>query len=184
MRPELIAKIKSEAIPQAIPWLLKLEEMNACEPALDWCIEGQFETLESAWEACEDATYLAWLVPRCPGFEAVKNNFSRAILEIARTVEHLSPAAKHCNDVNEAYLDGKATLEELKNAAANATAYAAEAAYYPASAAKANAAYYAAEAAYYPAYATYYATEAGTPLSVSAEIIRKHVACPTLPKGE
>lgn len=47
-------------------------------------------------------------------------------LRVARTVEHLSEAAKVCNDVTERFIAGEATTEELKRARyhASAAAYA------------------------------------------------------------
>jgi len=48
-------------------------------------------------------------------------------LRIARTVEHLSSAAKACNDVTERYIAGEATVEDLKYAFASDAAFAAAA---------------------------------------------------------
>jgi hypothetical protein len=59
-------------------------------------------------------------------------------LRVARTVEHLSPDAKACNDVTERYLTGDATRDELRSADAAQAAYAADS----------DAARYAAHAAY------------------------------------
>ena len=65
-------------------------------------------------------------------------------LRVARTVEHLSPDAKACNDVTERFIAGDATNEEMRAArvaaasdAAYAAGYAAYAAGYAASAADA-----------------------------------------------
>jgi len=77
-------------------------------------------------------------------------------LRVARTVEHLSPNAKKLNDVNERFLSGEVSREDLKAAE--------KAAYYAAAHNAANAAYNAAEkAAYYANYAAnaaYYAAKA------------------------
>ena len=76
-------------------------------------------------------------------------------LRVARTVEHLSPSAKACNDITERFLAGDATGEELRSAAAYA-------AYAAGTAAAADAAYAAgtATAAYTAAYAAGTATAA------------------------
>jgi hypothetical protein len=85
----------------------------------------------------------------CLRTEPTPGRIQRFALAIARRVEHLSPAAKACNDVTERYLDGTATKAEIEAAAD--TAYVAA---YTASTA-ANAAAYAANAA---AHAVVYAT--------------------------
>jgi len=79
-------------------------------------------------------------------------------LRVARTVEHLSPDSKACNDVTERYLTGDATRDELRSAAADA-AYAVddEAAYAARYAARYAAYAHAADATRYAAYAARYA---------------------------
>jgi hypothetical protein len=84
----------------------------------------------------------------CLRTEPTPDRIQRFALAIARRVEHLSPAAKACNDITEQYLDGTATKAEIE-AAANAAAYAAHIA---------GAAAYAAAAAAYAAHAVVYAT--------------------------
>jgi hypothetical protein len=38
----------------------KLQEMNACQEAVDWCQD--YEGLEAAWLACERADWMLWLI--------------------------------------------------------------------------------------------------------------------------
>jgi hypothetical protein len=88
----------------------------------------------------------------CLRTEQTPERIRRFALAVSRTVEHLSPAAKACNDVTERYLSGTATKAELgaaARAAARAAAYAANAANAAANAA--NAAAKAANAAAYAA---------------------------------
>ena len=62
----------------------------------------------------------------------------RFALQVARTVEHLHPAARACNDVTEAFLDGNASVNDLRVArAAAADAYTHDAATAAAAAARA-----------------------------------------------
>ena len=108
-----------------------------------------------------------------------------SVLPLARTVEHLHPAAKACNDVVDRYWRGEASMDDVRAArnvaaaayaatyadAAYAAAYAADAAYaayaaYAATYAAADAyadaaayAAYAADAAYAATYAAAYAAE-------------------------
>jgi hypothetical protein len=58
----------------------------------------------------------------CLRTEQTPERIHRFTLAIDRRVEHLSPAAKACNDVTERYLSGQATKEELNAAAAAAAA--------------------------------------------------------------
>jgi chemotaxis protein histidine kinase CheA len=84
----------------------------------------------------------------CLRTEPTPERIRRFALAIASRIEHLSAAAKACNDTTERCLNGLMTEEELR-AAANAAAYAAKAAYAARAAyAAANAAYAAANAAY------------------------------------
>jgi hypothetical protein len=63
----------------------------------------------------------------CLRTEQKPERTQRFILALSRRVEHLSTAAKTCNDVVERYLNGEATTAEL-NAAQAAAAQAAQAA--------------------------------------------------------
>jgi hypothetical protein len=63
----------------------------------------------------------------CLRTEPTPERIQRFALAIARRVEHLSPAAKACNDVTERYLNGQATKVELVAAEAAAEAAADEA---------------------------------------------------------
>jgi hypothetical protein len=95
----------------------------------------------------------------CLRTEPTLERIQRFTLVVARTVEHLSPTAKTCNDVVERYLNREATTTEL-NAAANAAHAANHAAVHAADAA-ADAAD-AADAAAHGAYAATYAANAAT----------------------
>ncbi len=41
-----------------------LELVDACGPACDWVEEGEYEDLEDAWAACENAKWKLWLIGR------------------------------------------------------------------------------------------------------------------------
>lgn len=95
--------------------------------------------------------------------DARKRLYVQLALHSARSVEHLAttPSVKACNDTVQAWLDGKATKDDLNTAATAKAAYitaakaayaAANAAFYAAKAATANAAY-----ANYANYAAYHA---------------------------
>jgi hypothetical protein len=64
----------------------------------------------------------------CLRTEPTPERTQRFTLAIARSVEHLHPTAKTCNDVTERYLNGTATKEELYAATTAATDPAARAA--------------------------------------------------------
>jgi hypothetical protein len=83
----------------------------------------------------------------CLRTEPTPERTQRFALAVARRVEHLSPAAKACNDTTERYLNGQATKVELQAAARYAAYAAADAAYAAADAAAYSAARYAAYAA-------------------------------------
>ena len=118
-----------------------LKEMSACLEAVEWVGD---RTLEQAWAECERGDWMFWLAQK-------KNvdlkTLTLAKVKCARLVQHLMKDERSLKalDVAENFALGKATREELDDAA-YAAAYAANAAY--ANAAAANAAANAAYAAY------------------------------------
>ena len=44
------------------PWIAALEKMKACEPAIIWADDSEHATLQDAWNACEHADWMCWLL--------------------------------------------------------------------------------------------------------------------------
>ena len=118
-------------------WSKKLEKLGACEDAVDWA--SQVSSLGEAWDSCERADWLLWLVARTSRRELV----TLAACACARTVLHLVPEGEErprlAIETAEAWTRCEATTDEVRKATDDA---------YYASRAYSNAAYYAAVAAY------------------------------------
>jgi len=118
----------------------RLEKLNACADAVEWARE--YPSLQAAWDACERADWMMWLLGRLsgpPGSPSRKRVVALAC-KCARTAWKWMPtAARECIRTTEAYLRGEARLDDVREAA-YAYAYA-------------DAAYAAAAAAYDAAYA-------------------------------
>ena len=43
-------------------WITALKRKDACDEALDWAIAGNYATVQAAWNACERADWMCWLL--------------------------------------------------------------------------------------------------------------------------
>jgi hypothetical protein len=175
----------------------KLEKLNACSSALRWVSEQKNQ--QQAWDDCKRGDWMLWLLGRLSG-EPESNKRQKLVLtacECARLSLHLvedgEDRPRIAIETAEKWTRGKATIDEVGKAAADAAyAYAADddaaaaaaAAYAAYAAAAAAAAYaaaaaaaadaYAAAAAVADAYAAAAAVMRTTTLQQCADIVRKH----------
>ena len=124
-----------------------LIKLNACDEAIEWAGD---RTIEEIVKDCDRGDWLLWLAKKI-GIELQPLTLAKG--HCANTVRHLmkNERSTEAVDMAIAFGEGRATMEELNNAAA--ASYAAAAASYAAAAASyaANAASYAANAASYAA---------------------------------
>jgi hypothetical protein len=158
-----------------------LQSLDACGEAITYAKTRR--TLKTAWTNCERGDWLLWLAGRL-GID--RKLLVRAACDCARLAMKYTtdPRPLRAIETAEAWCDGQATLEEVRDAAraaAYATAYAADAAYAAARAA-AYAAYAAAaaRAAAYAAYAAYPSDAADADarkqtLTQCAELVRARI---------
>ena len=97
-----------------------LERQAVCPMAINW-VGGR--TARQAWDECPRADWMLWSVGRLVERKVVV----RAACACARTALRYSPETEkrplHCIDTAEAWCDGRATIEEVKDAAAAATTF-------------------------------------------------------------
>ena len=156
-----------------------LQRLNACKEARNWA-DGK--SLEEAWNTCERGDWMLWLCGKMIGKTGWPSR-QELVLAACACAELSLPyipdgedRPRKCIEVTRAWAHGKASLEQVKNAAhpayaahaaasaayaARAAASAAHAAYAAhAAASAAHAAAYAAHAAAYAAYAAHAAASA------------------------
>jgi hypothetical protein len=121
-----------------------LEDIYACKEARDWIEQNKISTIEQAVEKCERGDWLLWLASKS-GIDFQRITLAKGLC--ANTVRYLmkDERSRKAVDTAIAFGRGEVTRQELDHAAAYA-AYAANAAAYAADAA-ANAAAYDANAA-------------------------------------
>ena len=140
-----------------------LIKLNACDEAIEWAGD---RTIEEIVKDCDRGDWLLWLAKKI-GIELQPLTLAKG--HCANTVRHLMKNERSIKavDMAIAFGEGRATMEELNNAAA--ASYAAAAASYAA-----NAASYAANAA---SYAADDAAEAAKKQNQkeTAEICRKYI---------
>ena len=131
-------------------YVKKLIALGACIEGLKWF--RQQESPQAAWQNFERPNWMLWLIGKTryerKRMTWVACQFARLALPHAT-----SPAVLACIETTEAWVDGKATVEQVREA--RRRCYAAAYAYAAAAYAYAAAAY-----AAYAAYATAYATAA------------------------
>jgi len=166
-------------------WIEKLEEFDPCYDAIEWAqIQPDPQTL---WNNCERGDWMLWLVGKLSGGTRSKSR-KKLVLAACECARLALPYVKkdekrplQAIETTEAWVNGKAKLREVRQAAAYAAAaYAAAAAAYT-DAAAADAAAAAADAAAAAAYAAAaYATVRKDFLRKCADITRKYY--PKVPK--
>jgi hypothetical protein len=160
-----------------------LQSIGACREAVQWVEEGNFETLDAAWQACQRGDWMLWLAGKTCGPVNTPGHrlMTSAKCRCARLVLHLFED-KYPDDNRprlaiesaERYSVGDG-YDPKPADAAYAAAYAADAAY---SAAYADAAAYAADAAYAAAYAdaAAYAADAADAAAYAADAAAAYAA--------
>ena len=132
--------------------LVLLRAMGACKEAVEW-VKGK--TFAEAWQQCERADWMLWLCGRMIGTVAwpTRQEIVLVLCDLAETAlpfferkypKDLRP--RKSIEITRAWAQGKATIDQVREARAAADADAADAA-------AADAAYAAAYAAYAAAYA-------------------------------
>ena len=154
----------------------KLERLHPCREALKWAKEQKNQ--KQAWNDCERGDWMLWLCGKLSG-EPESHKRKKLVLascECARLALMHVPKGElrpiKTIETAEKWANGKATIEQVRKAVADAVGADAAAAAYAANAAYA----YAADAgAYADAAAT--GARSGT-LKICADIVRKHYPNP------
>ena len=160
-----------------------LHELGACSSAVEW---AHGKTLHIVWKSCDRGDWLLWLAGKMAGKKGwpTKKQVVLAACACAEQALKYLPKGedrpKKAIQTARAWAKGKATLEEVRNAASASSASSASSAAYAAYAASsaassaAYAAYAASSAASYAAYAAVNAKE----LADTANIVRKLIEEP------
>ena len=154
----------------------KLKKLHACHEAVEWA--EQFNSMQEAWDKCIRGDWMLWLLGKLsgdPDSDSRKELVMIACKCARLALKHVPKGEKRplkAIKTAEKWTRGKATLQQVRDAAAAAAAaYAAAAA--DAADYAAYAADYAADAAAYAADAAYAAARSKT-LKKCANIVRKH----------
>ena len=181
-------------------YIKKLKEMGACSSGIEW--SKNYEDSQQAWEACERGDWLLWLISWKAGKSGSDSRKKLVLVacECARLAwKWMHDEGRTAIILTEKWANGDSSISrnDLRNAAANAAAYASIKVFYAANAAAyasikaayaANAAAYASIKAFYAAYAATYAAKAAytayaakaasaaknNTLKQCANIVRKH----------
>lgn len=175
-------------------YIKELKDIDACDDAMKWLEAGQYPTLQDAWNACERADWMLWLISRTVQPDADRKPIILCAVECARLAlpiyEERYPnddRVRKCLEATEKYALGEAPRDEVvaarKNAAAASiaaarAAYSAYSAYSAAESAESAEAAEAAEAAAYSAAesadATAFAAARAKMRADCAVIVRKY----------
>jgi hypothetical protein len=154
----------------AAHWSMKLIELDTCSPAVTWAAAQT--TYAEAWENCERGDWLLWLAGR---LEVDQKLLVKAGCACARTALQYVPKGEErpriAIETAEAWAEGRATLSQVRAAAAAAAAWAASA----------SASAWAAWAASASAAASTAAAEASAASREHAALVRAIIARPRLP---
>jgi hypothetical protein len=162
-----------------------LQDMDACDPALEWVADRPDLAPDALWRECSRGDWLLWLAARV--------GIDRRLI-VGAACDCAEPALKHVPDGEDrprlaietarAWCRGEAGLEEVRVAADDAEAAALAADY--AAALSADATYadaHAADAAYSAAHAAdapYAAALAAASLAQGADLVRARIPWPTV----
>lgn len=99
-----------------------LKKLGACKEARKWA--ASYSTLQEVWDACENGSWMLWLVAKRAGGAAWSDERKpvlAAALDCAETVKHLWPeksAARIAGavDVLRQWIAGTASIERAKEA--------------------------------------------------------------------
>jgi hypothetical protein len=105
-------------------WHAQLTKHHACEEAIEWA--KPYKTFTAAWNACERGDWMLWLVAKS---EVDCKAVVLAACACARTaLKYVQKGDKRpliAIKTAERWAHGEATIEEVRDAAADAAAYAA-----------------------------------------------------------
>ena len=110
-------------------WITALKRKHACDPAIEWAIAGNYATVQEAWNACERADWMCWLLVN--SYPHTTGQARLVLCACARTALKYVPAGEErprlAIECAERYARGMATDAELDAAwaAARAAAWAA-----------------------------------------------------------
>ena len=103
-------------------FVVSLRKLGACSEAVEWA-KG-YPTLQAAWDACERADWMLWLVARVDG--EIRPVTRLAMCACARTALRYVPAGEdqplRAIETGERFARGEATAEEMADARADAGA--------------------------------------------------------------
>jgi hypothetical protein len=102
----------------------KLQQLNACDNAIDWVALMNGDNPEQLWLQCERGDWMLWLVGK---LDIDRKRLVLAACQCARLSLHLAKGneARIAIEVAEAWVQGRVTLEQVS--IARAAAWAAEA---------------------------------------------------------
>ena len=165
--------------------LKDLNSLRACDEAVDWFQENEFETWEEIWHSCHRGDWLLWIFYKKIGdckelvfAKAECASLSKHLMKDERSLEALEACYEYCEGlIGDEELRAAAAAAYAAAYAAHAAAYAAHAAGYAAAYAAHAAGYAAHEAGYAAAYAAHaagYAAHEAT-LKKCADICRTYL---------
>ncbi len=152
--------------------LAKLRTLRACKNAVDWLKSSDYDSLQSAWNACERPDWMLWLLYRLGADRKLMVTLACDCAETALPIWHKrypkDDRPAHCIAVTRRWVLGTATIEEVREARRECFA----AAYADADAADADAtaAYADADAAVAAAADAAYAAYADAAAAVAAAV--------------
>jgi hypothetical protein len=104
-------------------WIAALVKMNACPPAVEWAEAGNYKTLQAAWDACERADWMCWLLVNL--YPHTTGQVRLTLCACARTALRYVPAGEErprlAIECAERYARGLAADDELAAARAAAS---------------------------------------------------------------
>ena len=162
----------------------KLASLGACPEAVDWVRKHDQQSEQEMWDDCIRGDWMLWICGKLSGTPESKRRkqLVKAACACARLALQYVKKGEHrpriCIETAEAWANGEATIEKVRNArAASYAAYAAAASPTQTPAAAASYAASAADASYAASAASYAADAAATHskiLSDCADIVRKY----------
>lgn len=101
-------------------YIEQIENMGACESAVDWLRAEKHPTLAAAWAACPRGDWLLWLVLECAGNDQVCVLLALAAADCAELGLHYIPVGedrpRQAIEIVRAWARGEATIEQVEAA--------------------------------------------------------------------
>ncbi len=93
-------------------WTEKLVKLGACSGAVEWCRD--YKTFKQAWDTCNRLDWLLWLIYKKKGRKVVVRLACQyARLSLPYTTD---PVAENTIETVEAWIEGKATVQQVRKA--------------------------------------------------------------------